>query len=227
MKENTFRTAEFINKKINKEKLAFVIIETGEKNKYIPNEHKFIVKKELLSKAPGLFKCCLPLKRLDLTKLDFSEITTMEDWFSITNIEFIRFPEEADCRKLTTMSNCFFNTNLTFLNLSFMKFNLNSIVKIQGICSSSRKLRFVVMPELTTEHLDRLFMNCESLEEVIAPITVKSNRKLPMHQCFCNNIKLENVDFTKGNLNFNFIEMMKIHKENIKSVPENCKFHIK
>ena len=95
MKQISFKTAEFISKKIKKEKLTEVIVETGEKNKFIPEENKFIVTKELLAKTFGLFEFCKTLKKVDLSNLDFSEITSMGCWFSVCpELEEIIFPKK-------------------------------------------------------------------------------------------------------------------------------------
>ena len=225
MKQISFKTAEFISKKIKKEKLTEVIVETGEKNKFIPEENKFVVTKELLSKKFGLFEFCKTLKKVDLSNLDFSEITSMICWFSICpELEEIIFPKKANCKKLTDLSNSFSGVELTSLDLSFMEIPEDTIVSIHNMFTGSHKLKKVVMPKLTTDHFEQVFQHCSNLEHIIAPITIKSKRKLPMHQCFMNNKSLQVVDFSEAELNFNLEEMIKIHAENIKEVPETCKF---
>ena len=225
MNQSTFRTAEFISKKIKKEKLTEVVIETGEKNKFIPEENKFIVTKEFLANTFGLFSFCKTLKRVDLSKLDFSEITSMVCWFEVcTSLEEIIFPKQANCKNLKDLSNSFSGVELTSLDLSFMEIPEETIVEIHHMFTGSHKLKKVTMPKLTTEHLEQVFQHCSNLEHIIAPIIIKSKRKLPMHQCFMNNKSLQVVDFSEAELNFNLEEMLKIHAENIKEVPDTCKF---
>lgn len=225
MNQSTFRKVDFINEKIRKEKLTEVIIETGEKNKFIPDENKFIVTKELLSNTFGLFEFCNTLKKVDLSNLDFSEITSMICWFAVcSSLEEIIFPKHANCKKITDLSNSFSGVKLTSLDLSFMKIPEETIVEIHHMFTGSDKLKKVIMPKLTTEHLGQVFQHCENLEHIVAPITIKSNRKFPMHQCFMNNKSLQLVDFSEAEFDFNLEEMLKIHAENIKEVPESCKF---
>lgn len=83
-----FKNPSYIVKAIKQDKLKHITVETGNKNIYIPTESKFIVTKDLLVDEIRVFANLYyqDVKTIDLTKFDFSEITTMEEWFEHSNI---------------------------------------------------------------------------------------------------------------------------------------------
>ena len=107
---------------IQEKELLNIVLETGNENVYIPNEHKFIVTKKFLSEATHVFSRCFTLKKIDMAKFDFSEIITMTGWFwKSKNLSEIIFPKYTNLLHLESLSTCFAKTNLSVIDLSFME----------------------------------------------------------------------------------------------------------
>ena len=75
--KNTFTKPLYLQTKVNNKELEHIVIATGEENRFIPEENKFIVTKDFLRNTTHLLTWCFSLKSIDFTDFDFSEITTM------------------------------------------------------------------------------------------------------------------------------------------------------
>ena len=96
-----FNKPEYIRFRVLRSQLVNITIEIGKENIFIPNENRFIVQKNLLANKPNLLCECATLKTVDFTKFDFSEITTMKNWFNgCRHLERIIVPENFN------LSNC-------------------------------------------------------------------------------------------------------------------------
>ena len=127
---------------IKEQQLTSVIIETGNENVFNPQENKFIITKDFLLDAELVFENCASLKKVDLENLDFSEITTMTEWFwGCTNLTEIVFPQMAQCKNVTSLYGCFGETNINVIDLSFMNFdeNLDEITFTKTFYNSNAK----------------------------------------------------------------------------------------
>lgn len=107
-----FTKASYIKEKIIKNKMENVVVETGERNTYIPEENKFIVTKELLKDSTKVFwlgyNATTLLKTIDLSSFDFNEITTMEGWFRHSyKLEKVNFPNKMNMPHLKSLSSIF------------------------------------------------------------------------------------------------------------------------
>ena len=125
--------------------LKNIVIETGHETIYIPNENKFIVTKEFLKNKIEVFRGCESLETIVMEDFDFSEITTMCNWFCLCkNLEEITFPIEANCEKLKSLCHCFPETKLQNIDLSFMQLNLNIEIDCFGTFARStvKKITF-------------------------------------------------------------------------------------
>lgn len=171
MKKIKFNDATYITATIRKLGLNTVIVETGDKNIFIKDENKFIVTKELLQNKSCLFSASPTLKEIDLTKLDFSKITTMAFWFDSTfNLNIIKFPKTADCQMLHSLYRCFSYSGIKSLNLSFMETG-NNLIDVQGLLMNSEECNTIILPKITVNSFSNVFEDCIQLNTVIAPIT--------------------------------------------------------
>lgn len=70
MTHKYFKNLSYIVKAIKQDKLKHIIVETGDKNIYIPQESKFIVTKDFLVDKAGVFANLYyqDVKTIDLTK---------------------------------------------------------------------------------------------------------------------------------------------------------------
>ena len=211
-------------KKIVKEKaLTNIIIETGNENVFIPEENKFIVTKEFLKDADYLFTNCVSLKKIDMSKLDFSEITTMSDWFfKCECLEEIIFPQTAQCSNLTSLFGCFGGTNIDVIDLSFMNFkgSYNKITFLNTFYNSNVKK--VILPQCKTDALCECFSKCYNLEEVVMPIKIVDWDEYTLVETFreCKNLKLINIENGKFDKQ-EFIDEL-ISDFNCNDFGENC-----
>lgn len=116
---------------VNNLQLKNITIETGNNNVYIPEENKVIVTQDFLSESTALFRRCETLEKIDMSNFDFSEITTMEWWFSYcVNLEEIIFPSIVYCDKLTNMLGTFRNTNIKHFNFTNWWFEKSLILNL-------------------------------------------------------------------------------------------------
>lgn len=215
---------------IQEKELLNIVLETGNENVYIPNESKFIVNKEFLSNTTHIFSNCYTLKKIDMEKFDFSKIKTMRSWFSrCHNLTEIIFPKEADCTKLTNLYCCFYETNLQFVDLSFMKIpESNKVCFIETFEKSP--IKKIILPKCHIDEMFGCFKDCLNLEELIAPITIdlykETNSYIRKEEGLmggfrnCHNLKIVNLSNGSFNIEY-FMEQIK-NSNNNNNVPENC-----
>lgn len=215
-----------IKELINEKSLKNIMIETGEENIFEEKENKFIVTKDFLVGKTHVFFHCFTLHKIDISKFDFSEITTMESWFG--NCEYLSeivFPEEAYCEKLENLAGCFNNTIIKTIDLSFMKFvNRKNITNIEGAFYFADAER-IVLPKIKVENLEELFYSCRKLEEIIAPVTIDEFDEETLRKTFYGNENLHVVNLSGGSFNsFEFSE--RFEEEDMKNhdfdFPEDC-----
>ena len=210
-------------------KLKTVILETGDKNVYIPEENKFIVTRNFLSNKTHVFAICTSLHKIDMENFDFSEITIMDNWFSrCERLQEIIFPIKADCHKLKSLYSCFFNTNLENIDLSFMKMKNNKIRLAYSFANSNAYK--IVLPKCKTEEMCGCFFECKNLEEIVAPITIDLYKddvlniytEESLKETFSNCQSLKIVNLSDGHFNTeDFIEQIN-NPTNYNNLPENC-----
>lgn len=209
-----------IREKIQEDKLTAVTIETGNENIYIPKEHKFIVTKGFLTDIVNVFNHCNTLRTINMENFDFSEITTMSWWFSdCENLKEIIFPKHANCGKLKRLNNCFAYTNLKIIDLSFMTCN----EKIEFISTFHKsKSTKITLPKCYVENLQRCFLGCKELKEIIAPLHINLHIENILLSTFNDCINLKFVNFDNGN--FNNTDFVNIVQDKYMSnnIPDDC-----
>lgn len=207
---------------INNNKLKTIVIETGNENVYIPNENKFIVTKEFLSRDANVFCGCYTLEKIDMTKFDFSEIITMTAWFwKSKNLHEIIFPTVADCNKLADLYGCFSETNLDVVDLSFMKIPENNKVRFMKTFKHS-KAQKIILPKCEILTMDGCFSECLNLEKVIAPVNIDLSLEDVLFEAFDKCEKIQLVDFQKGKFDMeNFVNTVN-HPNNKNNLPDDC-----
>lgn len=228
LKKTKFNDAKYITETIRKLELKTVVVETGNENIFIQADNKFIVTKELLQNKTYLFAVCSTLQEIDLTKLDFSEVTTMGFWFDATsNLKMIKFPEKANCKMLQSLYRSFSYSSINSLDLSFMETG-NNLIDVQGLLMNSTECKKVILPKLTVDSFSNVFEDCNQLKTVIAPVTFLkstswSTRNNLFYNCFkyCYNLKL--VDFSDGVVIEDVHKLMNLYS-NLKNISENCVF---
>lgn len=228
MKKIKFNDAKYITETIRKLELKTVVVETGDENIFIKEENKFIVTKYLLANKTYLFAVCSTLQEIDLTKLDFSEVTTMGFWFDATsNLKMIKFPEKANCKMLQSLYRSFSYSAINSLDLSFMETG-NNLIDVQGLLMNSDECKAIVLPKITVNSFSNVFEDCTQLKTVIAPVTFSediswSTRNNLFYNCFkyCYNLKL--VDFSDGVVIEDVHKLMNLYS-NLKNISENCVF---
>ena len=228
-------TIELFEPKVIKEivqdrKLKNIIIETGDTNVYFPNTDKFIVTKEFLSNTTHVFGNCQTLEKIDMERLNFSEIKTMRAWFfSCDNLNEIMFPKEAECNKLTDLYSCFLETNLQTIDLSFMELPKDKKVCFIDTFYAS-KVNKIILPQCTINEINGCFMDCLNLEEIIAPVTLILTKLDALRlyiedvliDVFYNCSKLKKIDFSEGSFNVeDFIEQINTPDYN-NNLSEDC-----
>lgn len=221
----------FIIRNIIQEKeLINIVLETGNENVYIPNESKFIVNKEFLSNATHVFSCCHTIEKIDMTKFDFSEITTMSGWFfESDNLNTIIFPQEADCTKLTNLYCCFYETNLQVVDLSFMKIPTSNKVCFINTFEKSTTTK-IILPKCHIDKIYGCFMDCLNLKELIAPITIDlykdTNSYIRKEEglmgIFRNCYNLKIVNLSNGSFNIEYFMEHIQNSRNNNNLSEDC-----
>lgn len=141
-----------------------IVLETGEENVFIPDENKFIVTKDFLSNAPKLFAFCV-FTELDMSNFDFSEITTMEQWFFDVPVQKIDFPENVYCPLLTNMRNTFNTTKLQVLDMSNWNFG-DSKLDLKRMLKNSTWLKKFTLPNAIISNFEFCCSCCWDLKEI-------------------------------------------------------------
>ena len=150
-----FNNYKYIKQAIRQDDLKHIIVETGEKNIYIPAESKFIVTKNFLVNATDVFGYLYydSMRTIDLSKFDFSEITTMKHWFAHSyNLETVIFPAQMNMPKLNSLEAAFFSCeSLKEVDLSWIV--TDSIVDFTNTFLYCDNLVKVTLPTITIKGL--------------------------------------------------------------------------
>ena len=140
-----FSKPEYIRFRVLRSQLVNITIETGEENIFIPDENRFIVQKHLLANKPNLLFECATLKTVDFTKFDFSEITTMKNWFNgCVHLEDVVFPKPVFLNRLKSLKGCFANTNIKTLDLS--SWHIDNNIEMELFCYGCFQLASLKLP---------------------------------------------------------------------------------
>ena len=208
---------------IQDKQLKTVILETGDKNIFIPEENKFIVTKYFLKNKANNFLDCILLQEIIMEDFDFSEITSLDFWFfGCRNLREIIFPIKANCQNVTSLYSCFSWMNMNTIDLSFMDFKGDkNLVNLDcAFCVTPAKK--IVLPKCNVESISDCFCDSTNLEEIIAPITINSYNNDTFMKTFKNCPQLQLIDFSDSNMSQK--ELMKqlwnpINKNNLS---EDC-----
>ena len=199
-----------LKKIVDYRKLENIIIATGKKNQFIPDENKFVVTKDFLKDSTHLLNWCFSLKSVDFTNFDFSEITTMNQWFiGCINLTEIVFPEEVDCPNLQSLSSCFTYTKIKSLN--FKEWYFLKEVDLEQMCKSCHALVDLKLPKVKSLSSDNIACDCENLETVVFPMILMDNGQKWLHNnmfencsnliCLnCSNAKIQNKNLNIKNI---------------------------
>ena len=207
---------------IKDKKLINIIIETGNKNVYIPTENKFIVTKNFLSNTLNLFYGCSMLEKIDLQNFDFSEITTMSEWFyKCTSLTEIVFPTQSILVQIRDLWSCFAKTKLQIIDLSFWKFPKGWTVSLHDAFHRS-EVEKIILPKCFVDKMDGCFYKCRQLTEIIAPIKIELTEEDFLLETFydCNNLKLINLSDGKFSTK-KFVSQIN-DPNNYNNLPEDC-----
>ena len=229
-----FKTSSYIKQAIKRDKLQHITVETGGKNIYIPQESKFIVTKDLLVDETEVFShlwdTFMFAKTIDFTNFDFSEITTMENWFEYSyNLEKVIFPEKMNMPKLKSLACIFqFCKALKEVDLSWIETNsqVSCFLAFRG-CENLSNLTF---PKITLKSIGSIAENAYKLQKVKLPIELMLSEKefaFVPDEMFKNCYNLKMIDMNEAKLvtNSDHIHNLKDlleAKKNLLNVPDDC-----
>ena len=228
MKSIPLTSPRTITEKIKSEKLLNVTLETGNENIYIPNENKFIVTNSFLQKRVNIFYNCDRLVTINMENFDFSKIITMGWWFyGCENLSEIIFPQYTNLPHLESLSACFAKTNLSVIDLSFMK--CKDTLNFEDAVYQA-KAKKIVLPKCKVNNFGGSFFDCPNLEEIIAPVDIDLYKEDVLNiyteesllDTFynCNNLKI--VNLSDGYFNTeDFIEQI-TNPNNNNNLQESC-----
>ena len=204
MKHKHFKNSGYIVKAIKRDKLQHIIVETGEKNIYIPQESKFIVTKDFLVDKIGVFANLYyqDVKTIDLTNFDFSEITTMEHWFEHSyTLEKVIFPRQMNMPNFNNLSSIFYSCK-ELQEVDFNWISTNSQVKLNKAFCDCEKLKKLTLPKCKAISVSSIVQNASQLQKVTLPIelTIKENFDLRFMNMFRNCVNLKLIDVSEAKL---------------------------
>ena len=220
MKSIPLTSPRTITEKIKSEKLLNVTLETGNENIYIPNENKFIVTNSFLQKRVNIFYNCDRLVTINMENFDFSKIITMGWWFyGCENLSEIIFPQYTNLPHLESLSACFAKTNLSVIDLSFMK--CKDTLNFEDAVYQA-KAKKIVLPKCKVNNFGGSFFDCPNLEEIIAPVDIDLSQKDVFFETFsrCSTIKL--IDFSNGNFDTENFTSIINNPINLNKLREDC-----
>ena len=209
--------------------LKTIVVETGDKNVYLPNENKFIVTKDFLSNSTHVFANCTSLNKINMENFDFSEITIMNDWFArCERLQEIVFPVKADCYKLESLYCCFSHTNLKNIDLSFMQMKNNKISFAYSFSTSNAYK--IVLPKCKIVDISGCFYECKNLEEIIAPVDIDLYKEDVLNiyteesllDTFYNCLNLKIVNLSDGSFNIEDFIAQITNPNNNNNLPKDC-----
>ena len=150
---------------IIRENIEHLKVVTSTKNYYNEEDKTFYVTKDFLSSVTGLFSET-NIVSVDFTKFDFSEITTMRNWFNnCVHLEEIKFSQRVKAYNLLDLSNCFRNTRIVKLNMAnwiLGQYPVTLSMFVKDCCN----LKSINLPNMVIDDNMYLFDNCEILSSV-------------------------------------------------------------
>lgn len=206
-----------LKKIVEYRKLENIIIATGKKNQFIPNENKFVVTKDFLKDVTHLLCWCFSLKSVDFSEFDFSEITTMSQWFiGCQNLTKIIFHEEVNCPNLQSLSSSFTYTKIK--SLDFTDWYFEKEVNLEQMCESCSALEELKLPKVKSLSSYKLALKCKNLQVVECPLFLMDNEQEWLHNDMfknCENLILLNCSNAKiQNKNMNIKNILRKNLEN-------------
>lgn len=229
LKELCFNNISYIRNKVVNAKLSHIIIETGDRNVFIENLSKFIVTDKMLAKVKNLLAHQTFLTSIDLSKLDFKEITTMDSWFlGCENLQYIKFPEKVKCQNLKSLENCFTRTNIEQLDLSNWKFGKNTMVDFSLMVTNCKNLKTLKLPKVLIMKTQFLAKGCDKLEFIDFNESefVNLQKILSFHlyndSIFTDCVKLKLIDCSQMKNKGDDIKTIFTSANNLKNVPKTC-----
>ena len=238
MTHKHLKNPSYIVKTIKQNQLKHIAVETGDKNIYIPTESKFIVTKDFLVNATDVFGYLYydSMITIDLSKFDFSEITTMKHWFAHSyNLEKVIFPKQMNMPKLNSLESVFFSCeSVKEVDLNWIV--TDSIVDFTNACLFCDKLVNLTLPKIATSSVSSIAQDAIHLQKVTLPIelTIKENFDLRFMNMFRNCVNLQLIDVSEAKLInnkpetiYNFKDLLekksntfKVHKDCVVLLPD-------
>lgn len=144
-----------------------LVVETGKENIFFETENKLVVKKAFLKNITKVFLKCSKLKTIDFSNFDFSEITTMQSWFSgCEQLESIIFPKNMNCKNLTNLTKTFQETGITHMDLSRWGFNTQVPILMEDTFSCCNNLEQIILPNVIFDNIMGIASDCFNLKSV-------------------------------------------------------------
>lgn len=207
---------------IKKCQLHPIILETGNENVYIPEYHQFIVTKDFLRHTNALFCNCTMLEKIDMKNFDFSEITTMSEWFAkCVSLKEIIFPTKSQLVQIQDLWACFSDTKLEIIDLSFMYFDKEWTVSFDDTFYNSL-VKKIILPKCYVDKIDGCFCACWELQEIIAPIRIDFREEDVLLETFCQCEKLKLINLSNGELNIKEFKTQIRNPKNKNALPNDC-----
>lgn len=171
-----------------------LIVETGDNNVFLNTENKLIVTDSFLKNITDVFFGCEYLKSIDFTNFNFSEITTMENWFCGCNhLKTVIFPENMDCKNLTNLNRTFQITSLKNIDLLHWKFDTTVPVSMEYTFAFCDHLEKIILPNVIFDNIGGIALDCFNLKSVtftIGEFTEKGINNSQDSFGNCENIEL-------------------------------------
>lgn len=145
-----------------------LMVETGGENIFFEAENKLVIKKSFLKNITKVFLKCSKLKTIDFSNFDFSEITTMQSWFSgCEQLESIIFPKNMNCKNLTNLTKTFEETGITYMDLSHWQFDTTVPVLMEYTFYCCNNLEQIILPNVIFDNITCIASDCFNLNSVI------------------------------------------------------------
>lgn len=219
-----------IHKIIFAHNIKHLTVITGEENRYIEKENKFVFTPSFLSDCHLVFAHSSDLHSIDFRDFDFSEIKNMSGWFyRCSNLTNIYFPSVVNAKKLYSLSSTFAETNIKKLNLSNWNFGAYP-VDLSGCVENCPSLQSVTIGEVYITDISYFAENDKQLQSVTFHNTyfIRESGAITSKSDFIKNIfqncsKLKQIDFSTSKNSGKFLKKsLKQYKDMLKTLPEDC-----
>lgn len=215
-----YTTIDSIAKTIRLRNLRNVIIETGDENAFYPEENRFVLKKDNCYIAYHFLAECKSLESVDFTNFDFSEITSMYEWFyGCSNLKEIILPKNVVCTNLWDLRRCFKDNAIS--KIDFSSWIFEHPIDLEEFVVDCHLLKTIKLPEMKVNDAVRVVVGCKNLTTINAPI--KATRNAPVRHFLLNCESLKVLDVSKAKL-----DSVKTNQEvllsdnNLYNIPDNC-----